>query len=76
MNKLTPEMLVEKMANGYDEQSITKTCDAMLRIVLQAIEDGGVASVKTILLNRGEYDEEKLTEVVLNPSFSKFLEGA
>jgi hypothetical protein len=40
-----PEMLIGLMVSVYDEQSMRKTAENMLRIVLQSVQRGEVVNV-------------------------------
>ena len=75
---MTPEQLVEKMAkaclipeaHSNDVQVFNGIAKVMLRIVLQAIEDGEVVTTEYAGVDEDNTPHER---AVLNPDFAKFL---
>ena len=66
---MTPEQLVEKMADEIIQYVEESDARIMLRVVLQAIKDGGVCRVTN------ECGEGCCWGVELKPEFEKFLKG-
>ena len=75
MTPLTPEQLIEKMATAMPNTIPFGKCkaisDELLRIVLQAIEDGEVVEAKYSSF----CDEVDFEGVGLKPDFANFLRG-